>query len=134
MENNPQHGRTHDEQVTSQVKPETSSYNDTPSTSHQAISRKSLARKMNEVLIYFYAAIAVLLLARFIFSMVGARHVAPVVDFVYQLSYPLMLPFANMFGIIQSGPYRLEFEVFVALVIYAVIFFGVAKLIDIIFG
>ncbi len=95
--------------------------------------KKKISRKISEILIYLYAAIVVLLLARFIFSMVAARQVAPFVDFVYQLSIPLMIPFANMFGPLQSGPYRLELEVFVALIIYGVIFFGISKLVNIIF-
>ncbi len=128
--------QTAEEQVHNQIKPDVVNYGNTSPVRNnpEQISRKKLSRKLHEVLVYLYAAIAVLLLSRFIFSMVAARNVAPFVDFVYQLTYPLMIPFANMFGVIQSGPYRLEFEIFVALIMYAVIFFGVAKLIDIIFG
>lgn len=103
--------------------------------SHHAVSnpKKALSKKMQEITIYIYGAISVLLFSRFIFSLVGARQVAPYVEFVYQLTTPIMIPFSNMFGINQSGQYRIEFEVLVALLVYALIFYGIGRLARIIF-
>ena len=98
-----------------------------------AVSKKVFSRKVYELLIYTYGAIAMMLVSRFLFSLLGARQVAPFVEFVYQLSTPLMIPFMNMFGLVQSGPYRIEFEVIVALVVYGLILYGIAQLVRIIF-
>lgn len=97
------------------------------------LTKKVFSRKLYELLIYIYGAIAMLLTSRFLFSLLGARQIAPFVEFVYQLSTPLMIPFMNMFGIVQSGPYRIEFEVIVALVVYGLIMYGVAQLVRILF-
>jgi len=97
-------------------------------------NKRIFSQKAQRVIIYTYIAIAILLLSRFLLSLLAANMAAPFVDFIYQLSAPLMLPFINMFGTApQVGVHRIEFEVLVALLIYALLFFGIAKLISIIF-
>lgn len=97
-------------------------------------NRKVISQKVQRIIIYTYAAVAMLLFTRFLLSLLAANIEAPFVNFIYQLSMPLMLPFANMFGPVpQTGIHRIEFEVLVALLIYALLFFGIAKLINIIF-
>lgn len=97
-------------------------------------NRSVISQKTQQLFILIYTAMAVILSARFIFSLLGLTLTAPFVNFVYQLSQPFIGPFANMFGVtIQAGHSRIEFETLVALVVYALIFFGVAKLIGIIF-
>lgn len=98
------------------------------------MQKNMVSRKVQETLIYIYSAISALLVARFIFSLVAARQAAPFVGFVYQLTIPLMIPFENMFGTpLLSNQYKLEFEVLVALAVYAMVFFGIVKLVSIIF-
>lgn len=115
--------------VTSQTTPAHPPSPPQPRTTQHAISAK-----VQQLLIYLYTFIAVILMFRFVFSLVGAREETPFVSFVYQLSIPFMIPFFNMFGRpLAVAQFRLEFEVLVALLVYAIVFFGVAKLVSIIF-
>ena len=98
------------------------------------MDKSVISIKAQQILIYLYTFISVILMFRFILSLIAARQETPFVRFVYQLSGPFMLPFANMFGrTLEAGGYRLEFEVLVALIVYAILFFGIAKLVSIIF-
>ncbi len=97
-------------------------------------SRSVISQKAQQLFILVYTAMSVVLAARFIFSLLGLALNSPFVTFVYQLSQPFISPFANMFGVtVQAGHSRIEFETLVALVVYALVFFGLAKLIGIIF-
>jgi uncharacterized protein YggT (Ycf19 family) len=98
------------------------------------LEKGAISQKVQQLLIFLYSAISLLLTARFILSLVGARVSTPFVNFVYQFTFPLVSPFANMFGTtLQAGQYRIEFESLVALLVYAILFIGIAKLIGIIF-
>ena len=112
-------------------------YPQTPQPASSAplpVHKNAISQKTQQILIYLYSAISILLTFRFVLSMIGARQETPFVNFVYQLTVPFMIPFANMFGrALEAGRYRLEFEVLVALLVYAVVFYGIAKLVSIIF-
>ncbi|MBU0570340.1 YggT family protein [Patescibacteria group bacterium] len=100
---------------------------ETPKQSKDAVD------KIVQIILFSYFFVAAVLLFRFTLSMFGANK-SPFVDFVRQITSPFMFPFANMFG----GPvgvsnYRLEFEAIVALIVYGLVFYGLAKLIKIIF-
>lgn len=96
--------------------------------------RNDISVKAQQLLIYLYTFVAIILTFRFILALVGAREETPFVNFVYSMSIPFMIPFSNMFGTpLAVQRYRLEFEVLVALLVYAILFFGVAKLVSIIF-
>lgn len=89
--------------------------------------------KIEQMLIFIYVAIASLILVRFLLSLFGANRKSPFVDFVYSLSSPFMVPFDGMFGrSLETGRVRIEFESIVAVVIYALIFYGLVKLVRII--
>lgn len=93
-----------------------------------------ISQKVQQLLIFVYTALSLILTARFILSLIGASQDTPFVSFVYQLTVPFVSPFANMFGRqLQAGQFRFEFEVLVALLVYALIFVGIAKLIAILF-
>ena len=122
------HSEEHDSEVTQVIQPSAA---DHPSPQGQEVKKK-FSKKVYELFLYFYGAVAFLLISRFTFSLFGARQIAPFVEFVYSLSNPLMMPFSNMFGLVQSGPYRIEFEVLVALAVYALVFYGIGRLVQII--
>jgi uncharacterized protein YggT (Ycf19 family) len=83
---------------------------------------------------FTYFGIAALLMFRFVLSLFAASRATPFVDFVFQLTTPFMVPFASMFGgPIGPGNNQLEFEVLVAILVYGLVFFGLARLIRIIF-
>lgn len=91
-------------------------------------------RKIEQLLIFIYLVVAALLLFRFVLSLFGANKEAIFVNFVYQLTTPFMFAFEGMFGHQpQVGTYILEFEVLVALLVYALVFVGLSRLVRIIF-
>ncbi len=114
---------------------ENPTYNQKPKHKQSmGMDKSALSQKVQQLLIFLYSAISIILTARFILSLIGARITTPFVNFVYQFTYPLVSPFANMFGTtLQAGQYRIEFEDLVALLVYALVFIGIAKLIGIIF-
>ena len=105
-----------------------------PPTPSGGATRHDAIEKVEQITMFTYFGIAALLMFRFVLSLFGASRTTPFVDFVFQLTTPFMIPFEAMFG----GPrgvanYQLEFEVLVALIVYGLIFFGIARLIRIIF-
>ncbi len=99
-----------------------------------SLDKGALSSKVQQLFILFYTALSIGLTARFVFSLLGTNLSSPFVLFVYQITQPFIVPFANMFGVaLQAGRSRVEFEDLVALLVYALLFFGLAKLINIIF-
>lgn len=90
--------------------------------------------KIEQIFIFVYIFMAALLLFRFILSLFGASVDTSFVSFVYDLTAPFMIPFDGMFGASPGvGDFRIEFEVIVAIVVYALVFFGLARLVRILF-
>lgn len=78
---------------------------------------------------YVTGFIITMLALRIIFQLLGANQGNALVDFVYGLSGFFAAPFFGMFSYTPSyGVARFEFETLVAILIYALIGWGVAKL------
>ena len=102
---------------------------------HQSppLHHTNIGDKIEQIVMLSYLFVAALLLFRFTLGIFGARR-SPFVDFVYDISTPFMIPFSGMFGAIpRAGVYSIEFEALVALIVYALLFFGLARLIKILF-
>ncbi len=88
-------------------------------------SRDRTVRKVEDFVWFLIAAVSILIFVRFILLLFGARTGVPFVDFWYNLTAPLIAPFAGMFGTIDTfNTYtgqRIEIESLVAIVIYALI-------------
>ena len=91
--------------------------------------------KIQDFIIFIYMAIAALFGFRFVLSLLGANQKSTFVSFVYDVTYPPLLPFDGMFGrdLFRPSGYTLEFEVLIALVVYAVVFYGFSRLVQILF-
>ncbi len=68
---------------------------------------------------------------RFAFKLLGASTQAPFVNLVYGITSPLIAPFRLIFPTAGHGPFVLEPESLVALIIYPLIGLGVVSLIRI---
>ena len=81
---------------------------------------------------YLYGLLAAFLVLRLILKLLGANSNNGFVGFIYSVSGALNAPFANIFGVTTSDTVtngsQLEFSVIVAIIVYALIAFGVAKL------
>jgi len=86
-----------------------------------------------ERVIYYIMGVLLTLLAfRFILSLLGANRGNGFADFIYSVSYPFVLPFFGLFGYqVERGVARFEIETLVAMLVYAVVAYGIVKLIRI---
>lgn len=83
--------------------------------------------------IWYIAGVLLTLLAfRFALSLLGANRGNPFADFIYSTTYPFVAPFFGLFGYsVRYGVSRFEIETLVAMAVYALLAYGIVKLIDI---
>jgi uncharacterized protein YggT (Ycf19 family) len=81
---------------------------------------------------FIVGVVDILIAARFLGKLFGASSQSAFVNFIYQVSGPLVAPFTGIFG--NSGSITNTFETasLVAIVVYAVIGWGVVMLIRIV--
>jgi hypothetical protein len=82
------------------------------------------------VLYYVGGVIIALLLVRFVLQLLGASQGSQFVDFIYTLSAPFVAPFVGIFGQPTFGVSQFESSTVVAVIVYALVIFGIAKLIS----
>jgi len=75
--------------------------------------------------------IDVVIAGRFLGKLLGASSQSAFVSFIYQVSSPLVAPFKGIFGNSGSGTNSFETASLVAMVVYAVIGWGLVVLIRI---
>lgn len=80
------------------------------------------------VVYYIGGLIIALLLVRLIFQLLGASQGSGFVDFIYGLSAVFVAPFYGIFGEPTFGNSHFETSTMVAIVIYALVTVGIAKL------
>lgn len=87
---------------------------------------------ITNIIWYIYGLIAIILLIRFILKITGANAANGFVNFVYSVSGIFSAPFDSIFGVAKSssGTVSSVFEpsILVAIAVYALIAWGVAKL------
>lgn len=83
--------------------------------------------------VWFVAgAILVLLAFRFVLILAGANQGSGFVNFVYDVSYPFAAPFFGIFGYhLNYGISRVELSTLVAMAVYAVVAYGIERLLTI---
>ncbi|MDQ5981813.1 MAG: hypothetical protein QG570_571 [Patescibacteria group bacterium] len=103
---------------------------------NRTVEHKSSNQQTIANLIYFvFGALELVLLFRFVLRLMGANPASGFVSFVYGLSRPFVMPFEGIFrravneGIETSSV--LEPSTLVAVIVYAVIAWGIVKLIAI---
>lgn len=91
-------------------------------------------RNVIERIVWFVAGIILVLLAfRFLLSLLGANTTNNIADFIYTTSQPFVAPFFSLFKYNDYvyGESRLEIYTLVAMLFYAIIAWGVTKLVTI---
>jgi len=63
-----------------------------------SVQNDTLAIEMGRIVYYILGLIEMLLAFRFIFKLLGANPRSPFVDFIYDLSAPVISPFVNIFS------------------------------------
>lgn len=78
------------------------------------------------------SALVSVLAIRVILSLLGANQANAFANFVYSLTYPFVAPFFGLFGYtMQYGVARLELETLVAMAVYALVGYGIARLVGV---
>lgn len=83
--------------------------------------------------VWFIAGVLLTLLAfRFVFALLGANPSNGFVNFIYTVSHPFVAPFFGIFGYhLRYGISRVELSTLVAMAVYALLAFGIARLLTI---
>ena len=83
------------------------------------------------VIYYLGGVIMSLLFLRLIFQLFGANQASGFVDFIYSLSGIFVAPFFGIFGEPTFGVSHFETSTLVAIIIYALLTIGIAKLLTV---
>lgn len=84
------------------------------------------------VIWYVAGVIIVLLALRFVFALLGANKGNGFVDFIYSVSHPFAAPFFGIFNYqTEYGVSKFELSTLVAIAVYALIAWGLARLVTI---
>ena len=84
------------------------------------------------IVYYVFGVIEVLIATRFVLLLLGANPSAGFVSFIYSLSARFMAPFNAVFKTQTAGGATVEWSALVALAVYALIGWGLVKLIYVI--
>jgi uncharacterized protein YggT (Ycf19 family) len=82
-------------------------------------------------IIWYIAGVLLSILAlRFLLALLGANPANPFANFVYSITYPFVAPFFSLFSYnMQYGVSTFEIYTLVAMVLYAIIAAGIARLV-----
>lgn len=99
-----------------------------------AYIENNATESLAERIVWFIAGALLILLAfRFTLAMLGANPSNAFANFIYELSHPFVAPFFSLFGYnLQYGVSRFEIFTLVAMAVYAVIAYGLARLINLV--
>ena len=77
---------------------------------------------------YVLGVLEVVLTARFFFSLTAANSAAGFVKFIFAISQPFAWPFNGIFPVPREGNNIFDLNILLAMVVYAVIAWGIARL------
>jgi hypothetical protein len=96
--------------------------------------RASAAVRAKQVIYFIFGVIEALLALRFVLLALGANQGSPFVDLIYAVSRPFVLPFLGIFGEPAIGNSVFEWSSLVAIVVYMLLAYGLARLVDLIYA
>jgi len=96
--------------------------------------RAASAARAKQILYFIFGVIEALLAIRFVLLALGANEASGFVRLIYGLSRPFVLPFQGIFGEPALGASVLEWSSLVGIIVYALIAYGLARLIELIYA
>jgi YggT family protein len=90
--------------------------------------RRGIASKVSQAIYLIFGIVEALLVIRFVLKLLGANAEAGFASFIHRVSTPLVAPFVGLFGTPQANGMVLELEALVAIIVYGLIAWGLAKL------
>ena len=115
------------------VSTETTRIVDQDVASRPAAESEAPASSVAARVVWFVAGILLVLLAfRFALVLMGANPANGFANFIYTVSHPFAAPFFGLFGYsLRYGVSRVELSTLVAIAVYALVAFGIARLVTI---
>ena len=99
-----------------------------------ASRRDAGVARAKQVAYFVFGAIEALLAIRFVLLLLGANQGSPFVGLIYALSRPFVLPFQGIFGEPSFGASVIEWSSLVGIIVYALIAYGLARLIELVYA
>jgi hypothetical protein len=99
-----------------------------------AARRSADVARAKQIIYFIFGAIEALLAIRFVLLALGANQASGFVRLIYSLSRPFVLPFLGIFGEPALGASVLEWASLVGIVVYALVAYGLARLIELIYS
>jgi len=99
-----------------------------------AARRTADVARAKQIMYFVFGAIEVLLAVRFTLLVLGANEASGFVRLIYGLSRPFVLPFQGIFGEPNLGASVLEWASLVGIIVYALVAYGLARLIELIYA
>jgi hypothetical protein len=97
-------------------------------------NKRLAAYRVTQLIYWVFGLIEGLILIRFVLKALGANPSAGFAEFIYGITYPLVLPFVGLFGNPTAQGSVLELHSIVALVVYALLAWLLGKLAWILVG
>ena len=98
----------------------------------KAYGAKKAIFRTYQVVWYILGVIEVLLAFRIILKLLGANVQSGFTSFIYGISSPFALPFAGILGITGFSEMVFEWSTLIAMVVYAIITYGIVQLLQIV--
>ena len=99
----------------------------------RAARRAADVSRAKQIIYFVFGAIEALLAMRFILLALGANEASGFVRLIYGLSQPFVLPFQGIFGEPTLGASVIEWASLVGIIVYALIAYGLARLVELIY-
>ena len=100
----------------------------------KATRRAADVSRAKQIIYFIFGAIEALLAVRFILLALGANEASGFVRLIYALSRPFVLPFLGIFGEPTLGASVLEWASLVGIIVYALVAYGLARLVELIYA
>jgi uncharacterized protein YggT (Ycf19 family) len=100
----------------------------------EAARRGAGVTRAKQVIYFIFGVINVLLLMRFVLLLLGANEASPFVNLIYGLSRPFVLPFRGIFAEPALGASVFEWAALVGIVVYSLVAYGLARLVELIYA
>ena len=100
----------------------------------KAARRSADVSRAKQIIYFIFGAIEALLAVRFVLLVLGANEASGFVRLIYALSRPFALPFQGIFGEPALGASVLEWASLVGIIVYALVAYGLARLVELIYA
>jgi uncharacterized protein YggT (Ycf19 family) len=106
-----------------------------PDSSTKVVRSLTPVRRTNEVIYLVFAIVDIVLLVRMVLKLLAANPHAGFSSFIYSVSDALLVPFRGILPTTTvSGQSVFEMSALIAIIIYALVGFGLARLVSIAFS